>query len=143
MKRMRFCGHILYHKYPLNMSQNRILLILHREGAMKQRELMERMNIQAGSLSEIIAKVEAGGFIERVRSEGDKRNFELSLTDAGRERAEIFERDRDEMAKELFGVLDDDKKEQLYGILGILLEKWTEGIECCCAHPKKEEKSDA
>lgn len=142
MKRMRFCGHILYHRYPLNMSQNRILMILKKEGAMKQRELMEHMNIQAGSLSEIIAKVEAGGFIERVRSEGDKRNFELSLTEAGRERAEIFERERDEMARELFGILDDEKKEQLYDILGILLEKWREGFEGCCSHKKEEKTSD-
>lgn len=143
MKRMRFCGHILYHRYPLNMSQNRILLILKNEGAMKQRELMERMNIQAGSLSEIIAKVEAGGFIERVRCEDDKRNFELSLTDAGRERAEVFEREREDMARELFGVLDDEKKEQLYEILGILLEKWCEGLDCCCSHNKTEGKPNA
>ncbi len=124
------------------MSQNRILLILKNEGAMKQRELMERMNIQAGSLSEIIAKVEAGGFIERVRYKDDKRNFELSLTDAGRERAEVFEREREDMARELFGVLDDEKKEQLYETLGILLEKWCDGLDCC-QRIKTEEKPNA
>jgi len=137
---MRRCGHILRHRYPLNMSQNRILLILKNEGPMKQRELMERMNIQAGSLSEIIAKVEAAGYLERTRSEGDKRNLELTLTDAGRERAEIFEQEREQVAHDMFTVLDDTKKEELFDILGVLLEKWSEGLECCCAHEKNPEK---
>ena len=137
MMTLRRCGRFLHHNYPLNMSQNRILLILRREGPMKQRELMEKMNIQAGSLSEIIAKVEASGCIERTRCEGDKRNFELTLTDSGRERADVFEHERDEMARELFSVLGDEQKAQLNDLLSVLLDKWTEGIECC--HSKKTE----
>lgn len=137
---MRRCGHLLYHRYPTGMSQNRILLILKNEGAMKQRELMERMNIQAGSLSEIIAKVEAGGFIERRRCEGDKRNFELTLTDEGRDRAEVFERERNAMAAELYSCLDDTQKQQLYDILGMLLDKWCVGDTCCT---KTEDKPNA
>ncbi len=107
---------------------------------MKQRELMERMNIQAGSLSEIIAKVEAGGFLERTRCEGDRRNFELRLTDAGRERAEIFERERDEMAQKLFSVLDDAQKDELFETLNILLEKWRGDLWHC--HVNSGESQD-
>lgn len=143
MDRMRFCGHILYHRYPLNMAQNLILSILKNEGDMKQRELMDRLNVQAGSLSETLSKVEASGFITRTRCEDDKRNFELSLTPEGREKAEIFERERDLMAKELFGRLDEQRKNELFGILGELLEKWCEGLECCkknqCRNLKGEE----
>ena len=130
MRLLRRCGHKLHHLFPHPISQNRILLILYREGPMKQRELVERMNIQPGSLSEIIAKVEASGCIERKRSEDDKRNFELCLTDAGRERAEIFERERDEKANELFAVLGDDDKQKLGEILGVLLDNRSDG--CCC-----------
>lgn len=139
---MRRCGYILHHRYPLGMSQNRILLILKNEGAMKQRDLMERMHIQAGSLSEIIAKVESAGYIERVRCEDDKRNFELRLTEEGRVRAEIFQRERDEMARELYSELDENEKEQLFTLLGRLLDKWSEGFECC-SRSKTEEKPNA
>ncbi len=124
------------------MSQNRILLILKNEGPMKQRELMERMNIQAGSLSEIIAKVESGGFLERTRCEGDRRNFELRLTAAGRERAEIFERERDEMAERLFSVLDDERKEVLFDILETLIDKW-HGDLCHARETSKECKKES
>ncbi len=139
---MRRCGYILHHRYPLGMSQNRILLILKNEGAMKQRDLMERMHIQAGSLSEIIAKVESAGYIERVRCEDDKRNFELRLTKEGRERAEVFERERDEMARELYSELNEAEKEQLFELLGRLLTKWSEGFECT-QHQKTEENTNA
>jgi len=146
MSLMRRCGHLLHHRYPTNMSQNRILTILKNEGPMKQRELMERMNIQAGSLSEIIAKVECGGFVERTRCEDDKRNFELTLTDAGRERAEVFERERSDLATELFSVLDEQQKETLFDILGILHEKWVVG-HCCChrdsCKPKNETEKES
>jgi len=138
MSLMRHCGHLLYHRFSGNMSQNKILSILKNDGPMKQRELMERMHIQAGSLSEIIAKVESGGFVERTRCEDDKRNFELYITETGRERAEIFEREREELARDLFSVLDDRQKEELFDILGILHIKWHEGL--CCCH-KEQDKS--
>ena len=121
------------------MSQNRILTILKNEGPMKQRELMERMNIQAGSLSEILSKVESGGFVERARCEDDKRNFSLILTEAGRERASVFEAEREALAAELFGTLDDEKKQALGDILEILLQKLREG-HCCCRQKADNEK---
>ncbi len=121
---MRRCWHRQHHWNPINMSQNRLLLILRNEGPMKQRELMEHMHIQAGSLSEIIAKVEQSGYIERTRCENDKRNFELRLTDAGRERATVFERERNELATELFSVLDDQQKDALFDILETLRKHW-------------------
>lgn len=142
MGRMRRCGHILHHRYPTGMSQNRILLILKNEGAMKQRELMERMRIQAGSLSEIISKVEGAGYIERVRCEDDKRSFELRLTDYGRERAEVFERERAEMARELYSDLNCEEKTVLFELLGRLLTKWSDGCECRAGH-QTEEKPNA
>ncbi len=129
MMRMRFCGHLLYHRYPLNMSQNRILLMLKREGPLKQKELLERMNIKPGSLSEIISKVEAGGYVVRQKCPGDKRSLELILTDAGIERAEVFEKERSDMAKELFSDLTEEEKEELFRILGMLEEKWIEGLD--------------
>ena len=58
MRQMRRCGHLLYHKFSLNFSQNRILLTLHREGPMTQKALMCKMQIQPGSLSEVLSKVE-------------------------------------------------------------------------------------
>lgn len=129
MMRMRFCGHILYHRYPISMSQNRILLMLKREGPLKQKEILERLNIKPGSLSEIVSKVEAGGFVIRRKCKDDKRSFELILTEAGLTRANAFENELDEMAKEIFSSLEDVDKKELFRILGILEDKWVKVFE--------------
>jgi len=124
MRRMRRCGHLLYHKYNLNFSQNRILLLLSRNGPMTQRALQDEMGIQPGSLSEILSKIEQASLVEKKRSESDKRVWEIHLTDAGRESAAQFETHRRETAHFLFEPLDEAQKETLSTLLDTLLEHW-------------------
>ena len=124
MRQMRRCSHLLYHKFSLNFSQNRILVLLKREGPMTQKALMCQMQIQPGSLSEVLAKVESAGLVERRRCEDDRRNFEINLTEEGIKQAEAFERDRQDMAALLFETLDEREKEALSGILTKLHAHW-------------------
>lgn len=124
MRQMRRCSHLLYHKFNLNFSQNRILLLLRREGPMTQKALMYRMQIQPGSLSEVLAKVEGAGLVERRRCEDDRRNFEIRLTEEGDHQAEAFESDRQDMARLLFETLDAGEKEALGPILTKLHDHW-------------------
>jgi DNA-binding MarR family transcriptional regulator len=121
---MRRCGHFIYHRSIMNQSQNRILVLLSRYGSMSQKELMEKMKIQAGSLSEVLGKLEANGFIEKRRSSDDKRNFKLLPTEKGRAQAEHFERQQAEIAESMFEPLDMREKDELKQILSKLLEKW-------------------
>lgn len=124
MRQMRRCNHLLYHKFSLNFSQNRILSVLNKEGAMTQKALMCRMQIQPGSLSEVLAKVETAGLVERRRCEDDRRNFEIRLTEEGVKQAEAFERDRRDMAQLLFATLEDSEKQQLMTLMTKLHEHW-------------------
>lgn len=124
LRKMRRCGHLLYHRYSFNQSQNRILLLLHRNGPMTQKNLLEQMHIQPGSLSEVVSKVENCGLIERKRAERDRRVWELQLTEKGRNRAIDFDHRREAMAEKLFSALTSKQKEELEEILSILLENW-------------------
>ena len=124
MRQMRRCSHLLYHKFSLNFSQNRILVLLKREGPMTQKTLMCQMQIQPGSLSEVLAKVESAGLVERRRCEDDRRNFEIRLTEEGVKQAEAFERDRQDLAQLLLCPLDNDEKQQLMNLMTKLHEHW-------------------
>lgn len=124
MRQMRRCNHLLYHKFSLNFSQNRILSVLNQEGSMTQKALMCRMQIQPGSLSEVLAKVEGAGLVERHRCEDDRRNFEIRLTQEGVKQAEAFERDRQDMAQLLFATLNAGEKQQLMNVMTKLHEHW-------------------
>ena len=124
MRQMRRCNHLLYHKFSLNFSQNRILSLINREGPMTQKALMCKMQIQPGSLSEVLSKVETAGLVERRRCEDDRRNFEIRLTQEGVMQAEAFERDRQDMARLLFEPLSPSEKENLMDILTKLHGHW-------------------
>lgn len=136
---MRRCGHVLYHRKGPNYSQNKILLLLKRKGNRNQRTLCEELRIQAGSLSEILCKVECAGYIEKCRCDDDKRNVFIHLTEAGREQAERFEREREEMAHALFASLDETEKESLLAILTKLIDEWE--ASCCCDQKNEKEES--
>ena len=124
VRRLRRCGHLLHHIYNFsNGSQMRLLLRL-RDEPMTQKELTDQLRIQPGSLSEMLAKVERAGLVEKRRSERDRRNFELRLTDEGRAQADVFEKEQMEQATWLLEPLTDDQKVQLKSLLETLIAHW-------------------
>lgn len=87
---------------------------------MTQKELQEVLQIQPGSMSEILAKLEEKGLIVRNKDDEDKRRSVLTLTEAGRESVKEIQ----ENEKPLFGALDENEQEELKKLLGKLLESW-------------------
>lgn len=129
MKRMRWCCHILHHRYNLNFSRNKVLLLLYRQGPMTQKALMDEMGIQAGSLSEMLGKMEQQALIEKTRCPQDKRNCRLCLTEAGKAQAQAFEQKRLDMAAFLFAPLGQEDKQRLCSMLDTLIEHWSKTPE--------------
>lgn len=127
MRKMRWCGHLLYHKYHLNFAQNKILMLLCEKGPMTQTELLTELKIQAGSLSEILAKVESAKFVKKERSKTDKRTILVSITDDGIRQAEGFRLERERIAEFLFEKLSEEDKKILDKILAQLLDAWSNG----------------
>ena len=101
-------------------SQENILVILAASDGMTQREL----HIQPGSVSEILSKLEAAGYVTRTENETDRRTANVRLTDAGKEKAaEAGTHDRRE---DLFSCLTEDEKETLLSLLEKLRADWDE-----------------
>ena len=127
MRKMRLCGHLLYHKYHLNFAQNKILMLLCEKGPMTQGELLCELKIQAGSLSEILSKIESAQFVKKERSASDKRTILVSVTEEGVKQAEAFKEERQRLAAFLFEGVSDSDKESLDRILSQLLTAWSNG----------------
>ncbi|MEF2230730.1 MAG: MarR family transcriptional regulator [Pseudodesulfovibrio sp.] len=96
-------------------AQSSILSILREDGPMNQRDLLERLDVRSSSLSEVLAKLEAGGLVARERNPEDRRGLIISITPEGRKMLGD-EPDR-AGADGFFACLDDAEKEQLRGIL--------------------------
>lgn len=119
------CAHFLYHRQHGGggRGQGKILKILSVSGPLTQKELQDRLDIQAGSMSEIAAKLEAKGLITRTRDDVDKRHILLTITEEGRADVARYTEAR-ERERELFSVLTEEEQRQLDVLLSRLLESW-------------------
>lgn len=121
---LRDLSHIMRSLYEGKGSQKNILIILNEVGGITQRELTERLGIQPGSVSEVIAKLEDAGDITRTPSEADRRTMDIALTPKGKVSAlEAAER-RNRRHIEMFSCLPDDEKETLLSLLEKVNADW-------------------
>jgi DNA-binding MarR family transcriptional regulator len=68
----------------LTYPQYLVMLVLWEEGPTPVKGLAEALQLDYGTLSPLLKRLAAAGFIERRRRSDDERSVEISLTDAGR-----------------------------------------------------------
>jgi DNA-binding MarR family transcriptional regulator len=69
----------------LTYPQYLVLLVLWEDNTVTVRRLGERLQLDSGTLSPLLKRLETGGFVVRQRSSTDERSVEVRLTDKGRE----------------------------------------------------------
>lgn len=121
---LRDISHIMRFLYEGKESQKRILIVLNETGTITQRELTERLGIQPGSVSEVIAKLESAGLILRTLSEIDRRTADISLTEKGKELADQAAEQRNRRHEEMFSCLSSEEKAQLLTLLEKVNADW-------------------
>jgi DNA-binding MarR family transcriptional regulator len=68
----------------LTYPQYLVLLVLHEEGRVSVGHLGERLQLDSGTLSPLLKRLEAGGIVSRGRRADDERQVEVTLTPQGR-----------------------------------------------------------
>ena len=121
---LRDISHTMRSLYEGRGSQKRILIILHEGGKITQRALTERLGIQPGSASEVIAKLESAELITRTPSESDRRTADIQLTDKGKELASQAVNQRRRRHEEMFSCLSEDEKMELLTLLEKINTDW-------------------
>lgn len=122
--RLRDISHTMRFLYEGRGSQKRILIVLLETGEITQRALTERLGIQPGSASEVIAKLEHAGLIVRTSSAEDRRTANISLTDEGKVQAAEAKAQRDRRHEEMFSCLSEEEKGQLLTLLERVNHDW-------------------
>lgn len=80
-----FFGHFIYIRRGGGGGKQHVLKTLYyADGQMTQRVLLEKTKTTSASLSEVVGKLESAGLVERERSEADRRQLVVRLTDEGR-----------------------------------------------------------
>lgn len=132
----RDINHTMRFLYEGRGSQKRILIILLEAGNITQSRLTERLGIQSGSVSEVLAKLEKSALIVRTESPDDRRTTDITLTEQGRALAEEAVKQRKARHKEMFACLTEDEKSTLLALLEKVNTDWQkryhtmEGFPC-------------
>lgn len=124
IKQLKACGHFLYFRMGGKIGRKRILIILEKYHELLQKELQDMLEVQSGSLSEIIIKMENDGLIEKAKSEKDGRHMVIRLTEKGIREAEIARKEHDKHVEELMSCLSENQKQELYDLLSTVLKHW-------------------
>ena len=129
-----FFGHYLHMHTGGRSGQQHLIVKLHDNGGhMTQRDLQEAAGISAASISEVLAKLEAAGYLSRTRSEEDRRQLDIALTAAGEARAEELVEEFGAFERQCLTCLSEKEQQQLARLLDRLVEHWKEieGRETC------------
>jgi DNA-binding MarR family transcriptional regulator/GNAT superfamily N-acetyltransferase len=109
---------------PYLLTEARILFEIARGEEVSASGLSRELGLDPGYLSRILARLERGGLVDRVRSETDGRRRILSLTSEGEEAFSMLdERSREEVVEMLEGLSEGDQRrllEAMQTIEGIL-----------------------
>lgn len=124
---LRDLSHTMRALYEGKGSQKRILIILDEiGGSITQQKLTERLGIQPGSASEVIAKLENAGYIRRTPNETDQRTADIALTEEGKVLAAEARQQRMRRHEQMFSSLSDAEKEELLSLLEKVNRDWEE-----------------
>lgn len=121
-----YFGHYIYVLRGGLGGKQHVLKTLLLQGEMTQRELLELLHTSSASLSEVLGKLEREGLIERGRSEADKRQLEVCLTDAGKVAAAEMVREEKEFEEKSLDFLTHEEKADLLNRLDVIFDHWRE-----------------
>lgn len=125
-----YCGHYLHCNTGGRGGQIPILCKLEKNGGeLSQHELQEMFEIKSGSMSEVLAKMEADGLIRRDRLDDDRRQMTAILTEKGHEQAKDHMARRHEFEAEAFSPLAEEEQRELLELLDKVASHWKE-LEC-------------
>ena len=106
--------------------QLRMLALISALDVPTQQRVLEFIQIRPASLSEMLSKMEKGGYITRARDEKDKRNVVISVTEKGKAANEKNYDKQKARAIRAFDVLTEEEKQQFHSTLRKLILAWEE-----------------
>lgn len=138
---LRACGHFLYYRMGGHTGRRRILTILSEHPDILQKELQDILQIQSGSLSEVMIKLEADGLVEKGRSEVDGRQWTVRLTKNGEQLAERLKTAYDEQVAKMMDCFTTEQLDILHELLDTMFSHWNE-VDLCPEQKNMEKENE-
>lgn len=105
----------------ISFPQFKMLHMLHRCGAKKVSELADRQGLTSAAITGLTDRLLVEGYVERTRTEQDRRVVMISITEKGRELVEKLNESQKETVQQIFSDLSDEDIDHLKRIYTVLL----------------------
>ncbi|MCK5451426.1 MAG: MarR family transcriptional regulator [Candidatus Omnitrophica bacterium] len=112
----------VFSKGKLSIAQVVVLDLLREKGNCKMGDLATGINITMSAVTGIVDKLIARKFVKRERSKEDRRIVYVSLLPKGEEIVKFMNKERRDVANEMFLVLSQDEKKEYLRILNKVFE---------------------
>ena len=110
-------------EYPFPPAVGRLLDCAAKNPGVSSRELCEFLDVRPSSLSEMLSRAEADGFITRTVDEADRRVQRISLSAKGQKAVTEMETARNLEAQKMTSALTEEEKEQFCALCDKLIAR--------------------
>lgn len=99
--------------FPVNSSQLKAMSAFHEDRRYSMGELCKIAKVKMPSMTEVVDRLVAEGFVERIRDTGDRRVVKVQLTDIGKKAHSSILQAREKELMNIFGCLDEKERGRL------------------------------
>jgi MarR family transcriptional regulator, organic hydroperoxide resistance regulator len=99
--------------FPVNSSQLKAMSAFHEDRRYSMSELCKIANVKMPCMTDVVDRLVAEGFVERIRDTDDRRVVKVQLTDSGKKAHDTILQSRENELMNIFGSLDAGERTRL------------------------------
>ncbi|MDY0362747.1 MAG: MarR family transcriptional regulator [Desulforegulaceae bacterium] len=107
----------------LSEQELKVIIFLGKNGDERMKDIAEHMNLVVSSLTSIADKLVEKNYVERKRSESDRRIVRLSLTKKGQSFFSELRKIKKTKGREILGLLDNEDKKVYVELMRKMVER--------------------
>ena len=120
--RARFEEHGEFSEWGLRPPSIGTLRVVAHHAPISQREVSERLGVHPSDMVKVVDQLEEYGLVSRVRAEGDRRRYDLTITAKGQRVLDRFSEVSREVDEVFYGALSATEQKQLEKLLAKLVD---------------------
>ena len=120
--RARFEEHGEFSEWGLRPPSIGTLRVVAHHAPISQREVSERLGVHPSDMVKVVDQLEEYGLVSRVRAEGDRRRYDLTITEKGQRVLDRFSEVSREVDEVFYGALSATEQKQLEKLLAKLVD---------------------
>ncbi|OGX78777.1 MarR family transcriptional regulator [Exiguobacterium sp. SH31] len=111
-------------EFELSYQQEQMLLLFKRKDTWTTTEIATKMNISKSAVSQVLKVLEQRQFVQKEKNPDNLRESFIRLGPVGLDYSRQVDRIEEQLAEEMFSVLEDDEMKMINRALALMIQKF-------------------